>query len=100
MRDRELGAGGAASCSARASPTCWCRDIGMPGEDGYALIRQVRALPPEEGGADAGGGAHRLYARGGPDARAARRLPRARGQAGGAAELVAVVASLAQYRPR
>jgi signal transduction histidine kinase/CheY-like chemotaxis protein len=25
-------------------------DIGMPGEDGYALIRNVRALPPERGG--------------------------------------------------
>ena len=25
-------------------------DIGMPGEDGYALIRQVRALPEERGG--------------------------------------------------
>jgi signal transduction histidine kinase len=25
-------------------------DIGMPGEDGYALIRRVRALPPEQGG--------------------------------------------------
>ena len=25
-------------------------DIGMPGEDGYALIRQVRALDPELGG--------------------------------------------------
>jgi signal transduction histidine kinase/CheY-like chemotaxis protein len=25
-------------------------DIGMPGEDGYALIRRVRALPPERGG--------------------------------------------------
>ena len=25
-------------------------DIGMPGEDGYALIRQVRALSPEDGG--------------------------------------------------
>ncbi|HEX6185214.1 MAG TPA: ATP-binding protein [Pyrinomonadaceae bacterium] len=25
-------------------------DIGMPGEDGYALIRQVRALPAERGG--------------------------------------------------
>jgi CheY-like chemotaxis protein len=25
-------------------------DIGMPGEDGYALIRKVRALGPERGG--------------------------------------------------
>jgi CheY-like chemotaxis protein len=25
-------------------------DIGMPGEDGYWLIKQVRALPPERGG--------------------------------------------------
>ena len=25
-------------------------DIGMPGEDGYALIKSVRALPPERGG--------------------------------------------------
>jgi hypothetical protein len=25
-------------------------DIGMPGEDGYSLIRRVRALPPEKGG--------------------------------------------------
>ena len=25
-------------------------DIGMPGEDGYALIRRVRELPPERGG--------------------------------------------------
>jgi CheY-like chemotaxis protein len=25
-------------------------DIGMPGEDGYELIRRVRALPPEAGG--------------------------------------------------
>ena len=25
-------------------------DIGMPGEDGYALIKQVRALPPDRGG--------------------------------------------------
>lgn len=25
-------------------------DIGLPGEDGYALIRRIRALPPEHGG--------------------------------------------------
>jgi CheY-like chemotaxis protein len=25
-------------------------DIGLPAEDGYALIRKVRALPPERGG--------------------------------------------------
>lgn len=25
-------------------------DIGMPEEDGYALIRKIRALPPEQGG--------------------------------------------------
>ena len=25
-------------------------DIGMPGEDGYSVIRQVRALPAERGG--------------------------------------------------
>jgi CheY-like chemotaxis protein len=26
-------------------------DIGMPGEDGYALLQRVRALPAERGGA-------------------------------------------------
>lgn len=26
-------------------------DIGMPGEDGYSLIRRIRALPPSAGGA-------------------------------------------------
>jgi len=31
-------------------PDVLISDIGMPGEDGYALIRQVRALSPEDGG--------------------------------------------------
>lgn len=31
-------------------PDLLLSDIGMPGEDGYALIQQVRSLPPESGG--------------------------------------------------
>jgi len=31
-------------------PDILMSDIGMPGEDGYALIRQVRALPADSGG--------------------------------------------------
>ncbi|AFY46483.1 PAS domain S-box [Nostoc sp. PCC 7524] len=31
-------------------PDVLVSDIGMPQEDGYALIRQVRSLPPEQGG--------------------------------------------------
>jgi PAS domain S-box-containing protein len=31
-------------------PKLLVSDIGMPGEDGYSLIRQVRRLPPAEGG--------------------------------------------------
>ena len=31
-------------------PDLLISDIGMPGEDGYSLIRKVRALPPERGG--------------------------------------------------
>ncbi|HZI17835.1 MAG TPA: ATP-binding protein [Pyrinomonadaceae bacterium] len=34
----------------RWRPDVLMSDIGMPGEDGYALIRQVRALPPDRGG--------------------------------------------------
>lgn len=31
-------------------PDVLISDIGMPGEDGYSLVRRVRALPPERGG--------------------------------------------------
>lgn len=31
-------------------PDVLVSDIGMPGEDGYSLIRRLRALPPEQGG--------------------------------------------------
>ena len=34
----------------RAIPRVLVSDIGMPGEDGYALIRRIRLLPPNEGG--------------------------------------------------
>jgi CheY-like chemotaxis protein len=35
----------------RARPNALVSDIGMPGADGYDLIRRVRALPADEGGA-------------------------------------------------
>jgi PAS domain S-box-containing protein len=34
----------------RVRPDVLVTDIGMPGEDGYSLIRRVRALPPDQGG--------------------------------------------------
>ncbi|HIK03722.1 MAG TPA: PAS domain S-box protein [Trichormus sp. M33_DOE_039] len=34
----------------RSQPDVLVSDIGMPDMDGYMLIRQVRALPPEQGG--------------------------------------------------
>jgi PAS domain S-box-containing protein len=34
----------------REKPDMILSDIGMPGEDGYAFIQQVRSLSPEEGG--------------------------------------------------
>jgi CheY-like chemotaxis protein len=35
----------------RARPDVLVSDLGMPGEDGYEMVRRLRALPPEEGGA-------------------------------------------------
>ncbi|MDQ3754101.1 MAG: PAS domain S-box protein, partial [Acidobacteriota bacterium] len=35
---------------AEVRPDVLLSDIGMPGEDGYSLIRKVRALPAEQGG--------------------------------------------------
>ena len=34
----------------RELPNVVLSDLQMPGEDGYALIRKVRALPPDRGG--------------------------------------------------
>jgi CheY-like chemotaxis protein len=34
----------------RERPSVVLTDLAMPGEDGYALIRTVRALPPDRGG--------------------------------------------------
>ena len=41
----------ALSALARERPQVLVADIGMAGEDGYALLRNVRALPAERGGA-------------------------------------------------
>ncbi len=38
------------SAAADAIPNVLVSDIGMPDENGYALIRQVRSLPPDRGG--------------------------------------------------
>jgi PAS domain S-box-containing protein len=44
-------AGEAFSLLGRHRPRVLVSDIGMPDEDGLSLIRRVRALPPEDGGA-------------------------------------------------
>jgi CheY-like chemotaxis protein len=43
-------AGEALEALTRWKPDVLMSDIGMPGEDGYALIRKVRALSAESGG--------------------------------------------------
>ncbi|MBD0334237.1 MAG: response regulator [Cyanobacteria bacterium Co-bin13] len=43
-------AGEALATLAQAPPDVLVSDIGMPDQDGYMLIRQVRALQPEQGG--------------------------------------------------
>ena len=40
----------ALECLQRWRPDVLVSDIAMPGDDGFALIRKVRALGPEEGG--------------------------------------------------
>jgi signal transduction histidine kinase/DNA-binding response OmpR family regulator len=40
----------ALDCISKAQFDVLVSDIGMPGEDGYALIAKLRALPPEAGG--------------------------------------------------
>jgi CheY-like chemotaxis protein len=42
--------GEAVAALEREKPDVLVSDIGMPGEDGYALIRKVRALSPDRGG--------------------------------------------------
>lgn len=43
-------AGEALAAFALKKPDILLSDIGMPGMDGYMLMRQIRALPPEQGG--------------------------------------------------
>ena len=43
-------AGEAMEAMRRATPDLLVCDIGLPGEDGYELIRKVRALEAERGG--------------------------------------------------
>ncbi len=79
----------------RERPDVLLSDVEMPGEDGYSLIAQVRALPPEEGGRTPAA-AVTAYARGEDRTKALRagfqmHVPKPVEPA----ELVAVVANLA-----
>jgi CheY-like chemotaxis protein len=82
------------------SPDLLLSDIGMPGEDGYELIRKIRALPHEKGGAIPAA-AITAYAR--PEDR--RRMLNAGysihlSKPVEPAELVAVVSTLSRFIPR
>lgn len=85
---------------AKEAPDVLVSDIGMPGRDGYDLIRRVRALPPDDGG-DVAAAALTAYAR----AEDRRRMLNAGysmhvPKPVEPAELVAVVASLTRFSPR
>ena len=78
-----------------AHPAVLVSDIGMPGEDGHALIRRVRALPGERGGATPAV-ALTAYARAEDRVRAVQAgFQRHLAKPVEAAELLATVASLA-----
>ena len=65
-------------------PDVLVSDIAMPERDGYELIRYVAQLERHAGRQGPGARADRVRAHRGSQPRAARRLPDARGQAGGA----------------
>ena len=72
---RGLGARGARRALERARRTCSLSDLGMPGEDGYALIRKVREPRAGARRTRPRRGAHRVHPAGGPEQALARRLP-------------------------
>jgi PAS domain S-box-containing protein len=98
-----LAAGSAAEAIRKVrleKPDILISDIGMPGEDGYELIRQVRALPHDEG-ADTPAAALTAYARAEDrrkalDAGYMMHIPKPVEPA----ELVAVVANLTRFGRR
>jgi signal transduction histidine kinase len=65
-----------------STPGLLVSDIGMPGEDGYDLIRKVRALTAEDCGPGARRRSDRLRSIGRPATRVVGRISVARGEAG------------------